>query len=56
MPAGDKQSQPVASEQTAQAETAEGREDVEGGKERWEEKDGEGKRSRRKRKVKTAVM
>lgn len=59
MPTGDKECQPVASERTAtQAEKEDVvREEVEGGRERWEEdKEGEGRRIIRKRKVKTTVM
>lgn len=59
MPAGDKECQPVASERAAtQAQKDEVvREEVEGGRERWDEdKEGEGRRIRRKRKVKTTVM
>lgn len=52
MPAGDKECQPAAVEQTAAEEMV--REEVEGGIERWEVS--EGKRSRRKRKVNSTVM
>ena len=59
MPAGDKEFQPAASERTAtQAEKEDVvRGEIEGAIEGWEgDKEGEGRRNRRKRKVKTTVM
>ena len=56
MPIGDRESQPVVSELTAQVKGQDVREDVEGGREEWERVKEAGNRSSgRKRKMKARL-
>ena len=56
MPVGDRESQPVVSELTAQERGHDVREEVEGGRDRWEgEKESGSRGSRRKIKMKARI-
>ena len=56
MPVGDRESQPVVSELTAQERGHDVREEVEGGRDGWEgEKESGNRGSRRKRKMKARI-